>query len=115
MKLNKLKIRLRLGLGFGALIALMVMMAVIQAQRLEALDADSKALLSLQRREQIAQEWVGLVRLNASRALAIAMSDGHSALTAHHAPQIKATSERISELQRQLTEAIDSEIGRAHV
>ena len=112
MKLNQLKIGLRLGLAFGALIALMVMMTLVQAQRLKAHDTESKQLLSLQRRAQSAQEWVALVRLNASRALAMAISNGNPALTAHHAPGMKATSEKITELQKQLTEVTDSDQGK---
>jgi len=113
MKLNKLKIGLRLGLAFGALVALMVMMTLVQAQRLEALDADSKQLLSLQQRSQSAQDWVALVRLNASRALAVAISNGNPALTAHNTPRMTETSAKITELQRQLTEEIDSDQGKA--
>jgi len=113
MNRNKLKIELRLGLAFGALIALMVVMTLVQAQRLEALDADSKLLLSLQQRSQSAQEWVALVRLNASRALATAISNGNPALTAHDTPRMVQTSAKITELQEQLTEVIDSDEGKA--
>jgi len=47
MKLRPLKIGLRLALAFSALIALMVVMTLVQVQRLQALDAHSKVLLSL--------------------------------------------------------------------
>lgn len=113
MKLNPLKIGLRLGLAFGVLIGLMVIMTLVQVQRPEALDAHSKVLLSLQHRSQSAQEWAALVRLNASRALAMAISNGNPALSAHHTPLMTATSEKISELQKQLTEAVDSDEGKA--
>ncbi len=113
MKLNSIKIGHRIAFGFSALISLMVVTVVVNAQRLEALDTDSKALLSLQRRAQNAQDWVGLVRLNASRALATAISNGNPALTAYNTPRMAATSEKISELQKQLTESVDSDNGKA--
>ena len=113
MKLNQLKIGPRLALAFGVVIGLMFIITAITTLRLEGLKADSAKLLEMQRRAALAKDWRSDVHLNASRALAIAMSKGASDVESFFAPQMKATSERITQLQNDLTAAVDSDKGKA--
>jgi len=113
MKLNQLKIGPRLALAFGVVIGLMFIITAITTLRLEGLKADSAKLLEMQRRAALANDWRSDVHLNASRALAIAMSKGASDVESFFAPQMKATSERITQLQNDLTAAVDSDKGKA--
>ncbi|KPF42234.1 hypothetical protein IP80_20955 [beta proteobacterium AAP65] len=112
-KLNHLSIGPRLALAFGSVVALMALLVVLMVGRLHLLSADNAAVVVLQQRAANADEWRGLVNLNAARALAIAKSGGMPEVDGFLAPQMKGTSDRISVLQKDLTEAIDSEAGKA--
>ncbi len=113
MKLNQLKIGLRLALGFGSVVVLMALMAGLMAQRLEAMKAANQQIVELQRRAAVAAEWRGLVQLNASRALAIAKAGGGGVVADYFNQPIKDTSVRISGLQKELSELIDSDQGKS--
>jgi methyl-accepting chemotaxis protein len=115
MQLNHIKIGPRLALGFGAVVLLMVAVVALMMSRLQVLSAESSRLIELQHRAAIADDWRGLVQLNVARALAIAKSGGTGELDAFFGPPMKATSERITTLQQQLAQAIDSERGKALV
>ncbi|MDO9074591.1 MAG: methyl-accepting chemotaxis protein [Rubrivivax sp.] len=113
MQLNHLKIGPRLALGFGIVVGLMAVIVALTMTRLAHIKSANADALQMQQRAAMADEWRGHVNLNASRALAIAKADGNAAVDAFFAPQMKATSERISTLQKALTEAVDSGEGKA--
>ncbi|KPF48216.1 hypothetical protein D621_16360, partial [beta proteobacterium AAP51] len=112
MTLSSLKIGPRLALGFGTVLALMALLVILMVGRLQVLSADNTAVVDLQRRAAAADEWRGLVNLNATRALAIAKSGGMPAVDGFLSPQMKTTSERITVLQKELTEQITSDEGK---
>ena len=112
MQLNHLKIGPRLALGFGVVVGLMAVIVALTMNRLSHIRQDNAHALQMQQRAAMADEWRGHVNLNASRALAIAKAGGNATVESFFAPQMKATSERISALQKSLTEAVDSEQGR---
>jgi len=112
MQLNHLKIGPRLALGFGVVVGLMAVIVALTMNRLSHIRQDNAHALQMQQRAAMADEWRGHVNLNASRALGIAKAGGNATVESFFAPQMKATSERISALQKSLTEAVDSEQGR---
>ncbi len=112
MQLNHLKIGPRLALGFGIVVGLMAVIVVLMMTRLAHIKAANADAMQMQQRAAMADEWRGHVNLNASRALAIAKAGGNTAVDTFFAPQMKATSERISTLQKSLTEAVDSDKGK---
>ncbi|MBC7939823.1 MAG: HAMP domain-containing protein, partial [Chitinophagaceae bacterium] len=113
MRLNIMKIGPRLALAFGMMLALMVVLAAVMFQRLDHLNADNDRVLELQRRAAVADDWRGQVHLNASRALAVAKAASSPQVATFFAPQIAVTSDRISKLQKELTELVDSTEGKA--
>jgi methyl-accepting chemotaxis protein len=112
-KLNNLAIGPRLALAFGSVVALMALLAALMVGRLQLLSEDNSKVVQLQQRAATAGEWRSLVDLNISRALAIAKSSGMPEVDGFLSPQMKVTSDRISVLQKDLTESIDSEAGKA--
>ena len=112
LTLSNLKIGPRLALGFGTVLALMALLVILMVGRLQVLSTDNTAVVDLQRRAATADEWRGLVNLNATRALAIAKSGGMPAVDGFLSPQMKTTSERITVLQKALTEQITSDEGK---
>ena len=113
LKLNHFRIGTRLTLAFGAVITLMAVIAAVLVYRLEQLDQGNAYLLQLQQRAAVAEEWRGQVQLNASRALVLAKSGGAPMVEEFLLPQMKQTSERITELQKLLASWIDSDQGKA--
>jgi methyl-accepting chemotaxis protein len=112
MNLTALKIGPRLALGYGLVALLLLLIVGTAYMRLEQVADANGRLLELQRRAAVADEWRGQVHLNASRALAIAKSGGNQAVSDFFAPQMDATSARITALQKELTELIDSGKGK---
>ena len=112
MNLTALKIGPRLTLGYGFVCLLLLLIVGTAYLRLEHVADDNERLLELQRRAAVADEWRGQVHLNASRALAIAKSGGNKEVNDFFAPQMDATSARITTLQKELTELIDSGKGK---
>ncbi len=113
MQLNQMKIGPRLTLGFGVVVGLMALIVGLMMTRLAGLEEANTQALRLQQRAAMADEWRGHVNLNASRALAIAKAGGNATVEEFFAPQMKATSALISTQQSALTEAIDSDKGKA--
>ena len=113
MNLSQFRIATRLSMGYGLVVALLLLVVAIACLRLQALSADSAQLLDLQRRQQLSTDWNAQVQLNMARALAIAKSDGNKGVADTLAPQMTATSERITQMQRELTQLIDSDKGKA--
>ncbi|MEY3251583.1 MAG: hypothetical protein RL227_556, partial [Pseudomonadota bacterium] len=115
MHLNNIRLGKRLGLGFGTVIALLLVVATLSAQRLQSAQADSTRVQELQRRATLAETWRGDANLNVSGTIAIARSGGLREVDEFFAPQIKATSERITDFQKELTELVDSDKGKTLV
>ena len=113
MKLNDLRTGTRQALGFGLVIALMVLIAGLSVLRLQNLKSEATSVVDMQRRAANVEEWRALVHLNVTRTLAIAKSGGAAEVTAAFEAPMAAASARISVLQKQLEEAIDSEKGKA--
>ncbi len=115
MNVNHLKIATRLALGFGIVQALMAVMTAVVFMRLDYLDGRTQYLATLQQRAAMSSEWRAQAELNVSRVLAIAKSGGSSVLADYFGPQMRTTSERITELQKTMTDAVDTEQGKALV
>jgi methyl-accepting chemotaxis protein len=112
MKLNNLRIRTRLLLGFGLVLALLLVMAAFSVTQLARTQANLEATAEYGRRANLADEWLQKSQLNATRTIAVAKAAGLPEMEQHFAPLVKATSEEISTLQKQLEAAITSEKGR---
>ena len=113
MSLNNLKIGKRLALGFGSLLALMGLLFATAFWQL-LLNAQSTATAAeYERRAGIVAEWAGLTESNVIRTVAIAKSAGQPQVESFFAPQMKDTSAKISELQKELETVISSEKGKA--
>ena len=113
MSLNNLKIGKRLALGFGSLLALMCLQFATAFWQLQ-LSAESTAKAAeYERRAGIVTEWAALTESNVIRTIAIAKSAGQPQVEAFFGPQMKDTSAKISELQKELETVISSEKGKA--
>ncbi len=113
MKMNQMKMGVRLAVGFGAVLALMVGMVGVAYQRLDQLREGFDGAVELEKRAAMADEWRGLTYLNASRAVAIAKTGGHPELQSYYGDKMKKTSERITEVQKELEAHVSSEKGKA--
>ena len=113
MKLNQLKIGARLGVGFGSVLLLLVAAVVIAQFCLARGQRGFDLTLDMQARVSLADRWEGLTQLNVARTIAIVKSGGQPQLSAYLAPQMKATTEEISTVQRSLEARIESEDGKA--
>ncbi|MBK7529436.1 methyl-accepting chemotaxis protein [Piscinibacter sp.] len=113
MNLNNLKIGRRLALGFAALLALMAGMFAVSFWQLSLNTRHSLEAEEYDRRAALVSEWTGLTELNVTRALAIAKAAGQPQVEQHFAPQMKETSAKISEIQKELETIIVSEKGKA--
>jgi len=113
LSLQSLRTGPRLAVAFGAVVALMVLVVAIAGLGLQGVKEDNTELLNLQNRAAGAGQWRGQVQLNAARALAIAQAAGSPEVEKFFAPQMKATSEEISVTQKDLTERITDDKGKA--
>jgi len=113
MKLHHLKIGPRLVLGFFAVLALCAAVVGMLAVKIEGLKDSNLQLVQLQRRAALAADWKWQTQINATRTLALLKSGSNPDIDAYFTPQIKAASERISAVQKQLTELVDSDQGKA--
>jgi methyl-accepting chemotaxis protein len=102
MKLSQFSIGARLGSGFAVVIALALGVAALGmlANRHMAHSAETGFETSHQVR--VVTEWQGHTRLNLARTLLLAQTTGNAEVKESLSPQIKATSARISELQKTL-------------
>ncbi len=102
MKLSQFSIGARLGSGFAIVIALTLGVAALGmlANRQMALSAETGFETSHQVR--VVTEWQGHTRLNLARTMLLAQTVGTPEVKETLAPQIKATSAHISELQKTL-------------
>ena len=113
LQINHLKIGPRLGLGFGLMVGLMAVIVALMTNRLAHIREANAQALQMQQRAAMAEEWRGLVNLNATRALAIAKAGGDATVDGFFAPQMKITSEASTAMLKALNEAIDSDKGKA--
>jgi methyl-accepting chemotaxis protein len=106
MKLEKMKIRSLLALGFGAVLALML---VLTAVALTTMHSAKRMTDDLTRdgirRSNLLQEWKSTIEVNAARTIAAAKSND-PAVEQFFLDAIAKTSERTSELQKQVEEAV---------
>ncbi len=109
MSLHQLRIGRRLALAFGAIVALMFIAAGVAFERFKQLDASSQQVVELQRRAGLAESWRAHTHLNASRALAIVKASASEQITSHFDPQMRATTETISAIQKELSQLVTSE------
>jgi len=107
--LSNLRIGTRLGLSFAIVLMLMVAMAlagVLQLRQIATLHTERDALA--QRVTDI-EQWEGAVTLNLTRALTIGRSGYHGATVAFLEPLMKATSENITVLQKQVEKTLQAD------
>jgi len=105
------RIGVRLGLGFTLILMLVAMIAGIGIWRLQQTGTAVDAMVSEYLvRERLATEWESAIALNSVRAIALTRSDD-TKTQAYFALQMKATSERASELQVRL-QALANDQGR---
>jgi methyl-accepting chemotaxis protein len=113
MNLTNWRFGARLSLGFGLMAALLVLVVGVAYQRLSQLQADMTLLVELERRSGLAEEWRSKVELNATRALAIGKAGNAAAVAEYFDPLVKATTEEINGIQKELTGLVDSDKGKA--
>ncbi len=112
MTFNNLKISQRLGLGFGAVLLLLLLLTAMAFNAVTSATAGQERLLEMNRRVQLADEWVASTQLNVNRVMAMAKSANHPEVESYFKPLIAETTERINTLQKDLEAAIDSEQGK---
>ncbi len=113
MSLNNLKIGKRLALGFGSLLALMCLLFATAFWQLQLSAQSTAKAAEYERRAGIVTDWAALTESNVMRTIAIAKSAGQPQVEAFFGPQMKDTSAKISELQKELETVISSEKGKA--
>jgi chemotaxis signal transduction protein len=94
MNLNNLKIGTRLALGFGLVLALLLAIVSISFVRLVQTRAEMDALMAMEKRANLADQWHNKTQLNITRTIAIAKAAGQPEIEAYFTPQIKATERR---------------------
>lgn len=113
MKLNTLKLSPRLGLGFGVVLLLAAGIAGFGWYRLEIAQTEMLVQIDMAQRAGLAEKWSALTVLNVNRALAIAKSGASADVQTHFAPRMKATSDEITAMQKELDARITSDKGKA--
>ena len=102
MKSANFAIATRLGVGFGCMVLLSVLMGAAGIWRLNSADAVISEMIDTSlAKERLVTEWHNDTNLNGVRTMAVANSRDATELDSY-APLIKATSARISEIQKQL-------------
>ncbi len=92
----------RLGLGFAALLVLTLAIAAVGAWKLGAVVKQTRLTTSQDARaERIVRDWLTETRANSVRAVVMSRSDD-AALRALVDPQMKAATQRINEMQKQV-------------
>lgn len=103
--ISQLRIASRLALAFGVVVLLnLVGMGLLWRMSMAEDKLNALTRESLEQ-ERLAGEWAGLTRQNGARTLAL-LSSNDARLEKLYAPQIKATSERISVVQNKLDSAL---------
>src|SRR6185295_2994151 len=108
-----ISIRLRLATGFGVLIVLLVLMAGVGAWRLAELDKVTTSMAKVNSRiERLVGAWFAETKSNAVRAVVLTHSDDPE-LKRLLTPQLEAATKRISELQHEVEQVLDSSKAKA--
>jgi methyl-accepting chemotaxis protein len=113
MKLNNLKIGNRLALGFGLVLALLIAIVTVSYLRLGQIQHDMDVGLEAAERATTAAQWSDMTRLNLNRVMAIAKAGGQGPTEAYFTPLMKETTARISEIQKRVDAATDTDKGKA--
>ena len=113
MNIQSLRIGTRLALGFGVVLLLLALAVGLSYRQIGAVSPQIDHLMELQHRQDLAQDWRTQTLLNVTRTDAVAKAGGAGPVAETFSPAIKATSQKISELQKALTEIVDSPTGKA--
>ena len=113
MNFNNLKIGQRLGLGFGAVLLLLLVLTGVSLSGMSAASRGQQALVDMEQRAGMADEWVASTQLNINRVMALAKSGNNPEVEAYFKPLIAQTTERINTLQKDLEASIESDKGKA--
>jgi methyl-accepting chemotaxis protein len=113
MKFSDVKIGTRLGASFGLLLILMTLLTGVGMWLLKDFRASTDIIMNdAMAKERIASEWHAATELNGTRtALLVASSSAEE--EAAISTQIKEFGARIASLQKQLTELVKSDTGKA--
>jgi methyl-accepting chemotaxis protein len=99
---------MRLAMAFSMFVALLVAMTAIATWRMGELDAKTRELATVNlRMERLVGDWLSLTRANAVRATVLTRSDDED-IKRMLTPEVEATTKRISELQGQIEQLLDS-------
>ena len=115
MKLDNLRLSLRLGGAFGLVLLLVVAMAVFGALAVRRIDASKDLQIALTEQVKLIARWRGETELNLTRTLVLAKGGNNSALRELLAPQMKASTARISEYQAGIDKGLGDEASRAQL
>jgi methyl-accepting chemotaxis protein len=108
-----ISIRQRLAAGFAVLILLLMLMTGVGAWRLAELNGVTTRMANVNMRiERLVGAWFAETKSNAVRAVALTQSDD-AELKRILAPQLEATTRRISELQKEVERTLDSPKAKA--
>ncbi len=102
MKLSDLRLGQRLALGFGAMLLISGLVAATGWSRLAASEQEFGAAAKAQAEAAKALSWEGLTRVNVTRALAQVKSGANKDVIAYFDPQMKATTDLITALQKDI-------------
>jgi methyl-accepting chemotaxis protein len=112
MKLDNLRTAMRLGLAFGLVLLLVVAMAVLGALAVRRIDASNIVQGELTDQAKLVGRWRAETELNLTRTLVLAKGGNNSALRELLAPQMKASTARISEFQASIEKALTDDPAR---
>jgi methyl-accepting chemotaxis protein len=113
MKLSDSKIGTRLGLSYGVLLVLMVLLTATGSWLLHEFSALGRAIMGdAVPKERLVSEWRHSVELNATRTLLV-LNVEDAAVRANVEAAMRKTSERISEVQKELEHTVVSASGKA--
>ncbi len=113
MKMQSLRIGTRLALGFGLVLLLLVVALGLSYRQIGGVRPHIDQLVELQRRQDMAQQWRTQTQLNVTRTDAVARAGGAGPVADFFSPLIKSTSTKITELQDNLTRAVDTDRGKS--
>jgi methyl-accepting chemotaxis protein len=113
MNIADLRIGTRLGAGFALLLVLMTLLTGVGLWLLRDYSASTDMILNdAVAKERLVNDWLAATELNGMRSAAM-LAEEDAASRQELGEQIKATSERISAIQRQLDQIVASASGRA--
>ena len=102
MNFNNLSISQRLNLAFAVAWTFMVALVGVSYTQLEGTLSSQASSQEVARRIALTSEWQQLTNLNLSRSVAVLMAQDALELRKQYTPQIKDTTERINNIQKEL-------------